>query len=84
MLKDRGETLPLGARLPSKALKKKVLVPEAEESSSGGKAGWEQGGRTGSQKGMSTEGESKLNNIISKHGNYSCFVSSCWGKVQLD
>lgn len=28
--------LPLGASLPSKALKKKVLVPEAEEGGKGG------------------------------------------------
>lgn len=39
MLRDRDETLPLGASWPGKALKKKVPAPEPGESSSGGEGG---------------------------------------------
>lgn len=39
MLRDRDETLPLGASWPGKALKKKVPAPEPGESSSGGGGG---------------------------------------------
>lgn len=79
MLKGRDETPPLGASLPSKALKKKIPAPEPERSSSGSK-----GGRIGPRRGVSTEGISRPNAVVLKGpGNDSCFASSCWGEVQV-
>lgn len=78
MLKDRDETPPLGAGLPSKALKK-IPAPEPEGSSSGG-----EGVRIGPRRGVGTERISRLNTVTLKGpGNVSCFASSCWEKVQV-
>jgi len=77
-LKDKDETPPLEASLPSKAHKKKVAALEPEESSSDGERV-----RIRPRRGMSTGGVRRLNTVIFKGpGNYSHFASCCWGEFQ--